>query len=102
MALNTEMLFLGPFKEVIERGKEAVVNAEYGIACGKQDSAPLLNAAQAVAREGERALNKLQPLWNSQMEKYGSAFEDKLSQNGAYWFALKCHSDGELPVTDDR
>lgn len=84
MGIDDEVLILGPFKEVIERGKEAVANAG---GAGDEDvehSKLMLKAAQGVVREGERALKRLQPLWDSQVEKYGEAFKTGVSQNGIF------------------
>lgn len=84
MGVDAEVLILGPFKEVVERGREAVTNAEDA---GEEDvelSTLMLKAAHGVVKEGERAMKRLQPLWDSQVEKYGDAFRNGLSQNGRF------------------
>lgn len=84
MGLDAEVLILGPFREVAERGKEAITNAQDIDDDGAEHESTryMLKAAQAVAKEGERALKRLQPLWDGQVGKYGDAFTDALSQNG--------------------
>lgn len=84
MGVDAEDLFLGPFREVAERGKEAIANARDIDDAENEDAKIMLKAAQAVAKEGERALKKLQPLWDGQVGKYGGVFTDALSQNGIY------------------
>lgn len=88
MGVEAEVLILGPFREVIERGKEAVDNAEDAGDEDVEASASLLKAAQAIVKEGERALKRIQPLWDSQVEKYGDAFKDRLSRNGVVFILL--------------
>lgn len=82
MGVDAEVLLLGPFKEVVERGKEALANAEDAGEENAELSRLMLKAAQGVVKEGERALKRLQPLWDGQIEKYGDAFRDGLGQNG--------------------
>lgn len=82
MAVDAEELIIQPFRELVQKGKEAAENA---IAAEEDDvelSQRMGKAAKAVAREGERALKKLQPLWDSQVEKYGDSFKNSMSQNG--------------------
>ncbi|CAN8104787.1 unnamed protein product [Discula destructiva] len=81
MGVDAEILILGPFREVVERGSEAVANAQ-DVDDEDSESAKLMRkAALAVTKEGERALKRLQPLWNSQVEKYGDAFTNALGQD---------------------
>lgn len=83
MGVDAEVLILGPFREVAERGKEAIANAQdIDDDAGNEGAKYMLKAAQTVAKEGERALKRLQPLWDGQVGKYGDAFTDALSQNG--------------------
>lgn len=84
MGIDAEVLILGPFKEAIERGREAVANAEKAGDEDAENSKLMLKAAQGVLREGERALKRLQPLWDSQVEKYGDAFKNGVGQNGIF------------------
>lgn len=82
MGVDAEILILGPFREVVERGKEAVANAQAVDDADSETAKCMLKAAQAVAKEGERALKRLQPLWAGQFDKYGDTFTNALSQNG--------------------
>lgn len=88
MALDIDILLLGPFRDVIARAEEAVANATKQV---DHDHDPelcelMLKSSQALLREGERALKRIQPLWNGQVEKYGGAFADGWSQNGRLTF----------------
>lgn len=87
MAVNTDILILGPFREVVTRAKEAAANAEHGAGQVSHDADPelcklMIKTSQTLLKEGERALKRIQPLWDSQIERYGDAFARGLSQNG--------------------
>lgn len=84
MGIDAEVLILGPFKEVVERGREAVSNAGDAGDEDVERSKLMLKAAQGIVKEGERALKRLQPLWDNQVEKYGDAFKNGVSQNGIF------------------
>ncbi|CAK7201158.1 hypothetical protein SEUCBS139899_003860 [Sporothrix eucalyptigena] len=82
MGVDAEELIVRPFREVVERGHEAVANAE-AESDGDVDAETLtdmVKAGRAVVREGERALKRLQPMWDGQVEKYGDAFKDTMLQ----------------------
>ncbi|CAK7207101.1 hypothetical protein SEUCBS139899_009909 [Sporothrix eucalyptigena] len=82
MGVDAEELIVRPFREVVERGNEAVANAE-AETDGDVDAetlADMIKAGRAVVREGERALKRLQPVWDGQVEKYGDAFKDAMLQ----------------------
>ncbi|KAI1101353.1 hypothetical protein F4804DRAFT_344035 [Jackrogersella minutella] len=91
MAIDVEELVIQPFREVVERGKEAVANAEAASAEDEDDNstvpsdgqnvADMLRTARALVREGERALQRLLPLWKERVEKYGDAFTETMRQN---------------------
>lgn len=93
MAIDVEELVIQPFREVVERGKEAVANAE-GVNDGEneddtdpsndQDATEMLKAARSLVREGERALQRLLPLWKERVDKYGDAFTETMRQNGEF------------------
>lgn len=82
MAIDVEQLILQPFRDVVERGKEAAENAESDGA----DEAGVVKAMQKSARtlvkEGERALQRLQPLWNERLTRDGDAFAETMRDNG--------------------
>ncbi|KAH8769225.1 hypothetical protein F5883DRAFT_418099 [Diaporthe sp. PMI_573] len=83
MGVDAEELILNPFHEVVDRGKEAVTNAEGAAGEDAELSRLMAKAGVAVVKEGERALKRLQPLWDSQVERYGDAFKESLSQSAA-------------------
>lgn len=83
MGVDAEELILSPFQEVVDRGNEAVANAKGASDEDAELSRLMAKAGVAVVREGERALKRLQPLWDGQVEKYGDAFKESLSQNVA-------------------
>ncbi|KAF6830948.1 sh3 domain containing protein [Colletotrichum musicola] len=81
MAVDVEELIIAPFREVVARGKEAAANAE---AAREEDPAlvqQMMKSAQAVSKEGERALKRLQPLWDGQVEKHGDCFKDMIGDS---------------------
>ncbi|KAI1375733.1 hypothetical protein F4677DRAFT_115134 [Hypoxylon crocopeplum] len=91
MAIEVEELVIQPFREVVERGKEAVANAEAATdgdadensadAPDAQNAASMLRAARSLVREGERALQRLIPLWKERVDKYGDSFTEAMRQN---------------------
>jgi len=85
MAVDMDELIIAPLREVVDRGKEAVANAEAADDRGDDadDTAKrMAKAGKAVVREGERALKRLQPLWDDQVEKYGDRFKAAVAKNG--------------------
>jgi hypothetical protein len=83
MGIEAEELILSPFHEVVSRGKEAVASAEGAAGEDAELSRLMAKAGTAVVKEGERALKRLQPLWDSQVGLYGDAFKEKMSQDAA-------------------
>jgi Tfp pilus assembly protein PilX len=67
-------LVIAPFRDIVEKGKQAVENAG--------DNEVMLKAAQSLVREGERALKKIEPLCKKQAEEYRSNFVLALKENG--------------------
>jgi hypothetical protein len=74
MAVDPEELLLRPLRDVVALGTTAVANAS------TSHADPMLRAAQALVREGERALKKVQLVWNEQVEKHGDAFKQVMVQ----------------------
>ena len=70
-------LILSPFKELVDRGKETVENAE-----GSEDMA---KAGKNLAREGERAVSRLEPVCTNKFNEYQPAFVASLKSNS------ECH-----------
>ncbi|RYP18026.1 hypothetical protein DL765_004142 [Monosporascus sp. GIB2] len=81
MVFDVKKLILQPFHEVVERGKEAVANAE---ADGHEPGVAklMLKSARALEKEGERALQRLQPLWDGRVAQYGNSFTEAMRDNG--------------------
>ncbi|KXJ96251.1 hypothetical protein Micbo1qcDRAFT_218143 [Microdochium bolleyi] len=81
MAIDADVLVNQPFRELVERGQEAITNAQ-DAADEDPDVAKLMTkAATGLVKEGERALGRLQPLWEQQSQKYGDAFSDAIRDN---------------------
>ncbi|KAI5463471.1 hypothetical protein BGZ63DRAFT_402774 [Mariannaea sp. PMI_226] len=70
---DVEELVVAPFRDIVEKGQLAVQNAG--------DSQPMLKAARALVKEGERALKKIEPLCRKHLEEYSSNFLDALREN---------------------
>lgn len=71
---SVDDLVLTPFKEIVEKAATAVGNAG--------DYAEMLRASQALLKEGQRALKRIEPMCRKHFEEYGSAFTDALKENG--------------------
>jgi len=69
-------LVVAPFADIADKGKTAVDNAK------KADDPAMLKAAQALAKEGERALKRIEPLCKKHLDEFGSGFVDALKENG--------------------
>ncbi|KAK8028913.1 hypothetical protein PG991_005969 [Apiospora marii] len=78
MTDEVERLILAPFKEIVEKANVAIANAE-----GADDdvAAPMLKAAQSLAKEGERALTRIEPLCAKNHEQYGTNFVDAVKEH---------------------
>ena len=70
-------LVLGPFKEIVSQGNTAIENAR------DAESEQMLKAAQALVKEGERALKKIEPLCRKNFDEFGANFINALKDNGA-------------------
>jgi hypothetical protein len=99
MAVDIEELIIGPFRELVDRGKEALENAGTGDDDDAEKARQMTKAAKGVIREGERALKRLQPLWDSQVEKYGETFKATMSKNGRLLFLFRV-SSGNLDLQE--
>lgn len=82
MAVDVEELILAPFREVVERGEESARNAHDAQDDDPETSREMAKSASMIAKEGQRALKRLQPLWNNQFEKHGDVFKDTIAENG--------------------
>jgi hypothetical protein len=71
---DADELVIVPFREIVEKGRQAVENAG--------DQAPIMaKAAQALVKEGERGLKRIEPLCRKHAEDYGIAFVAALKDN---------------------
>ncbi|KAI3532380.1 hypothetical protein CSPX01_13478 [Colletotrichum filicis] len=81
MAVDVEELILAPFREVVERGEESAKNAHDAQDEDPETSREMAKSASTIAKEGQRALKRLRPLWNSQFEKHGDVFKETIAEN---------------------
>ncbi|GJC84744.1 hypothetical protein ColLi_07582 [Colletotrichum liriopes] len=81
MAVDIEELIILPFREVVERGKEATTNAEEAQNEDPEQAKQMMKFATMITKEGERALKRLQPLWDNQVEKHGDMFKEIIADN---------------------
>ncbi len=86
MAVDAEDLLIRPFRDVIAAATVALTNASnhaFPQGTASANHANLMaRAAQALVREGERALNKVQLVWNDRAQKEGDGFGDIMVQQG--------------------
>ncbi len=85
MAVDAGELVISPFKEVVERGKDAVAAAAAAETTGQCEpglSNRMAIAGRAVVREGQRALQRVQPIWDARVEKHGDIFKDAFMKQG--------------------
>ena len=87
MGVDVEDLFIRPFRDVVALGTAAAANAALGADGEPESSERMGKAAQSLVKEGERALKKLQPIWDAQVEKYGQAFRDAIMLQGRQFIA---------------
>lgn len=67
-------LVITPFRDIVAQGRSAVENAG--------DDKSMVKAAQSLIEEGERALNKIDPLCRRYLDEYGFKFVEALKENG--------------------
>lgn len=82
MGVEAEELLLRPLHDVIERANDAVRTASAAAADHVDVAEDMSKAAQALFKEGDRALKRLGPLWDRQVDKYGDSFRDAILQQG--------------------
>ncbi|AEO63789.1 uncharacterized protein THITE_2039753 [Thermothielavioides terrestris NRRL 8126] len=81
MAVDAEELLIRPFRDVVALGAVAVTNAETH--ASHEHAGRMSKAAQAVVREGERALTKVQLVWNDQVARYGNSFRETIVEQAS-------------------
>ncbi|CRK33745.1 hypothetical protein BN1708_006120 [Verticillium longisporum] len=82
MAIQTEQLVTRPFSEIIERGNEAIAQAEDVSDEDEDVSWRMLKAGQALVKEGERAMKRLVPMVKDQTPEFGDALKDLMTRDG--------------------
>ncbi|KAK9418422.1 putative SH3 domain-containing protein [Seiridium unicorne] len=80
MAVEVEDLLVQPFRELINRGNEAITNAEAARPGNLELAQAMLKSARAVVREGDRALQRVEPLILGHLERHGDAFRDAIRE----------------------
>jgi hypothetical protein len=102
MAADAEDLLIRPLRDVVAVGHTALSNATTQAphqTPGPADHVdPMSRAAQALVREGERALHKVQLVWRDQVNKYGDGFREMMVQQGKDSTAVGCR-DPAPPLT---
>ncbi|KAK0624414.1 hypothetical protein B0T14DRAFT_426326 [Immersiella caudata] len=86
MAVNAEDLLIQPLKDVVALAATAVVNAAASTSGGSEHGVKaeqMLQSAKSLAREGERALRKVQTLWETQATAHGDAFRERILKQGS-------------------
>lgn len=78
-------LVLAPFRDIVEKAKQAVHNAG-------SDNPAMLKAAQTLIKEGERGLKRIEPLCNKHIDEYGPNFIAALKDNGLSLLPAQHHS----------
>ncbi|KAK8042470.1 hypothetical protein PG994_012953 [Apiospora phragmitis] len=81
MSIDVECFVIHPFQELVKIAKEAAANAEAGQSDDPERSKRMLKSARGLVKEGERALQKIQPLWDAQVDKHGNAFKRGIADN---------------------
>lgn len=84
MLAPTDDIVIRPFREVVEKGGEAVTNAEDAADNEPEASAWLYQSGQSLVKEGERAIKRLRPLMKDRTPEFYSAVKDLLAQNSEY------------------
>ncbi|KAH6693588.1 hypothetical protein F5X68DRAFT_258494 [Plectosphaerella plurivora] len=81
MAVDAEELVTRIFREVVERGNEAVAQAEDVADEDEEVGWRLLKAGQALVKEGERAIKRLKPLLQNRPADFSDAVKRMMIQN---------------------
>ncbi|KAK0725860.1 hypothetical protein B0H67DRAFT_571736 [Lasiosphaeris hirsuta] len=83
MTIDAEELLIRPFRDVVSLATVAVANAA-AIADEKTETAArMAKAARSLVREGERALTKVQAVWDAQVQRHGDAFREMIVQQAS-------------------
>jgi hypothetical protein len=80
-----EALVLSPFREIVAKGRAASESARVAAADSSASEAKELGrAARSLEREGQRAVQKIEPLCIKQLESCGQIFIDALKDDGMF------------------
>jgi hypothetical protein len=91
-------LVIAPFKELVEKANTALQNAEDA---DPEAGEPMQKAAKNLAKEGERALKRIEPLCDKIFQEFGSAFVDALKENGNHCASFFVSTPGSLCAKAD-
>ncbi|KAK4199944.1 hypothetical protein QBC40DRAFT_175104 [Triangularia verruculosa] len=83
MTADAEDLLIRPFRDVVAVATTAAANAASLGPHRADDADRMSRAAQALAREAERAIKKLQPVWDDQVQKLGDLFKRMITQQAS-------------------
>ncbi|KAL2127593.1 hypothetical protein VTI74DRAFT_10448 [Chaetomium olivicolor] len=84
MAADVEDLLIRPFRDVLAAGTAAAANAlTHASQQGPERADRMSRAAQALIREGERALTKVQSVWTEQVQQHGDKFREAMVQQAS-------------------
>ncbi|KAK4183660.1 hypothetical protein QBC35DRAFT_418480 [Podospora australis] len=83
MGIDEEDLLIRPFRDVVAVGTTAVKSAAALGADRASDADRMSRAAQALVREGERALSKIRPVWDDRVQRYGDDFKAMMGQQAS-------------------
>lgn len=95
MALQNDVdevveFLLSPFKDITNKAREA-----FDSACN--DDGKLGATAEALTREGRRALNRLEPLCDKVYRQHGTTFTSSIKSNGKMQSGLVFFCSSPLP-----
>ena len=79
MADDAERLVTAPFREIVEKGNVALLNAQDA---EDDDAVGMVKAAQNLLKEGDRALKRIEPLCAKNYGEYGVNFIDAVKEHG--------------------
>lgn len=82
-----DRLVLAPFREIVEKANTALENAKDA---DEEVAAPMQKAAHNLAKEGERALKRIEPLCENNYNEYGANFIDAIKEHGKHKPRLPC------------
>ncbi|KAL2015336.1 hypothetical protein VTK56DRAFT_5780 [Thermocarpiscus australiensis] len=87
MVVDAEELLIRPFRDVVALGTAALTNVTTHVprdGANPTDNVDCMSrAAQALVREGERALKKVQSVWSENVDSYGDRFREAMVQQAS-------------------